>query len=104
MPGRVHAGSGVALGGLLSAAAIWWNNFVLLSVGVTAVGVYQAVAGYYRYAAADASLPRNRARAISTVLSGGVVAAIVGPFRATLTRDVLPVQFAGAYLLVTLLA
>ncbi|MCH5682791.1 MFS transporter, partial [Salmonella enterica] len=44
-------------------------------------------------------------RAISVVMTGGVIAAIAGPALAAWSRDLFaPVTFAGAYLMVALLA
>jgi MFS family permease len=100
-----RTGSGAAVtGGLLSAAALWAGSFWLFCAGVALIGIYQAFAGYYRYTAADISEPDRRSRAISTVLGGGIVAAVAGPFMATALTDVLPVRFAASYLLVSALA
>lgn len=93
-----------ALGGLISMAAVAAGSFALFCVGTALIGGYQAVAGYYGYSAADDAAARQRGRAVATVLAGGVVASLVGPFLATTGRDVLPVPYAGAYLLVTVLA
>jgi len=57
-----------------------------------------AFSHYYRFAAADAAPDGYRARAISLVLAGGVVAAFAGPNLANWTRDALPASpFAGSY-------
>ena len=101
--GFVAGTSAAALGGALSITAVWFGSFALFCAGVALIGVHQAFAGYYRYAAADISAPERRAKSISAVLSGGVLAAVAGPFLATAVRDVLPVPFAGSYALVTLL-
>ncbi len=98
-------GSAAAIvGGVASVTALYTRQFALFCVGVGLIGVYQAFAGYYRYAAADLFPAPQRGRAISTVLSGGVIAAVVGPFLATAVKDTLSVEFAGAYALVTVLA
>jgi MFS family permease len=99
------AGSVVAaVGGLVSVLAVSVASFPLFCLGTALVGGYQAAAGYYSFAAADDAPAGRRGRAIATVLIGGVVAAVVGPFLATTGVHVLPVPFAGAYLLVTVLA
>ncbi|MFF5857730.1 MFS transporter [Streptomyces sp. NPDC012751] len=98
-------GSGAALtGGIISVTALLSEQFVLFCIGIACIGVYQAFAGYYRYAAADMFPPDQRGKAISTVLSGGVIAAVAGPFLATAVRDLGPVEFTGSYALVTVLA
>ncbi|MEU5081217.1 MULTISPECIES: MFS transporter [Streptomyces] len=98
-------GSGAALtGGITSVTALLTEQFVLFCFGIACIGVHQAFAGYYRYAAADMFPPEERGKAISTVLSGGVIAAVAGPFLATAVKDLGPVEFTGSYALVTVLA
>ncbi|MDR1888090.1 MAG: MFS transporter [Zoogloeaceae bacterium] len=96
-------GAGIgALGGAISVWAIFHHSFWVFCLGTAAVGVFQAFAQYYRLAAADAVGMEAKSRAIATVLTGGVVAALFGPFLAAWSRDWLtPVMFAGSYALVT---
>ena len=80
-------------------------DFWAFCAGTALVGVFQAFAQYYRLAAADAVEPAAKSRAISVVMAGGVIAAIAGPALAAWSRDLFaPVAFAGAYLMVALLA
>lgn len=66
--------------------------------------MFQAFAQYYRLAAADAVPAEAKSRAISIVLTGGVIAAIAGPALAAWAKDLFPLAtFAGAYLMVALL-
>ena len=96
-------GAGVgALGGAVSVWAIFHHDFWAFCAGTATVGVFQAFAQYYRLAAADAVGLEGKSRAISTVLTGGVVAAVCGPLLAAWSKDWLaPVAFAGSYALVT---
>lgn len=87
--------------GIVSALAVQLDVFWLFCVGTGLIGVYSAGAGYYRYAAADAS-GAQRARAVTTVLAGGLIAALLGPFLATWVSGLLPVVFVASYLLVAL--
>lgn len=91
-----------ALSGLVSALGVQLGSFWLFCAGTALVGIYTAGAAYYRYLAAE-SMPNARARAVSTVLSGGLVAAIVGPFLATALRGMTSTPFVGSYLLVAAL-
>lgn len=94
-----------ALGGLVSVWAIIHANFWLFCLGTAGVGAFQGFAQFYSLAAADSVEAVRKSRAISTVLAGGVIAALVGPLLANWTRDLIPdVMFAGAYLLVAVLA
>ncbi len=93
-----------AAGGAISVHAIFVQSFWMFCCGTATVGVFQAFAQYYRLAAADAVDAHSKSRAISTVLTGGVIAAVLGPALAAWSRDwFAPVTFAGSYVLVTLL-
>ncbi|MFY1906004.1 MFS transporter [Achromobacter xylosoxidans] len=109
---RIGRRNGFALGALAGAAgggisvwAVFHDHFWAFCAGTALVGVFQAFAQYYRLAAADAVEPAAKSRAISVVMTGGVIAAIAGPALAAWSRDLFaPVAFAGAYLMVALLA
>lgn len=85
------------------AAGIFGGSFFVFCLGCVINGVYNGFALFYRFAAAD-GLPENaRGRAISLVIGGGVIAAIVGPEMAHLTHDLFaPVEFAGSFVAVSL--
>jgi MFS family permease len=91
-----------AVSGGVSAAAIQLGLFWLFCVGTGLIGIYGAGAGYYRYLAAE-SMPQARARAVTTVLAGGLIAALVGPFLATALSNVTPTPYVASYLLVAVL-
>ena len=103
--GRVGRCQGFSIGqaigcvfALISAYAICQGDFWLFAVGSAGLGVHNAFWQYLRFAASEAVSPPKRARAISYVLAGGVVAAVAGPWLATHSRDLLtPVLFAGSY-------
>lgn len=91
------------VGGGISVWAIFHQSFPAFCVGTSLVGVFQAFAQYYRLAAADAVTQAAKAKAISIVLTGGVIAAIAGPMIAGWSKDLFsPVMFAGSYFIVTL--
>ena len=52
---------------------------------------------YLRFAAIEVAGKLYKGKAISYVLAGGIVAAILGPNLARFTRDLLQIEFAGAY-------
>src|SRR5260221_10038265 len=91
-----------ALTGMVGAAicclALFLGNFWLFCFGTMVFGVYNAVAQYYRFAAADAASADFKAKAISLVLAGGLVGGIVGPETSKLTVDLLSTHYLGAYL------
>jgi len=94
-----------AAGGLVSVYAVFHSQFWLFCLGTALIGAYQGFAQYYSIAAADSVATPQKSRAISTVLAGGVLAALAGPALAAMTSNLIPgVMFAGAYMLVALLA
>src|SRR5215831_6899879 len=88
---------GVLFGGA-GCLALYLQSFPLLCVATLLQGVQAGFFWYFRLAAADASEPASRAKAISAVMAGGVVAAFIGPQVAKWAVDWLaPVAFAGVY-------
>ena len=102
---RVGLSIGAAIGvasGLVSAKAVFDASFPLLCLGGALYGVANAHAFYYRFAAADTASEAFKARAISLVLAGGVVAGFLGPQLAVWTQDLFaPVLFAGGFVALT---
>lgn len=91
-------GAGV-LTGLLAMLAVMLQGFWLFCLATFFGGVYAAVVLSFRFAAADGVEPKRRARALSLVMAGGVVAGIVGPQLVTWTMDLWPPQrFAATFL------
>lgn len=92
-------GLGVALGAaLLCAFAAYTRNFWLLCTATVLAGYYQANGQLYRFAAAELALPAAREKAVSLVMAGGLLGAVLGPNLAARTKDLAAVPFAGAYL------
>jgi len=88
----------VAMGSsALCAWAATTHHFWVLVAATVIAGYYNANAGLYRFAATELVAPAMKEKAISWVLAGGILGAVVGPNLASATRDVLPVAFAGAY-------
>ena len=91
-----------AVAGIICAWAIAVGSFPLFLLGSFLIGLYQASQGYFRFAAADSASPEFRPKAVSWVLAGGLVAALLGPELVQQTRNLLsPVPYAGAYLAIT---
>lgn len=89
---------GVA-GGLVGAWGLLTHQFWVFALSGVFVGAFNAFGGYYRFTAADAVSSNEKSRAISYVMVGGVVAALVGPNLANWSREWLPdAAFAGSYL------
>ncbi|HYU70523.1 MAG TPA: MFS transporter [Burkholderiales bacterium] len=86
------------VGASICSVALYFGNFWLFCFGTMVFGVYNAVAQYYRFAAADAASADFKAKAISLVLAGGLVGGIVGPELSKHTVDLLATHYLGAYL------
>ncbi|MGE4123958.1 MAG: MFS transporter [Pusillimonas sp.] len=94
-----------AMGGLVCFASVAWGSFALLCLGNFFIGLYQSFAMYYRFAATDATAPEFRSRAVSYVMIGGLVAAVLGPLNARITLDWVPsVPYGGPFLVILVLA
>jgi len=89
----------VALGSaLLAAYAAASHHFWLLVCATVIAGYYSANGQLYRFAAAELSAPEFREKAVSWVLAGGLIGAVIGPNLASRTRNLIEVPFVGAYL------
>ncbi len=103
--GSFQIGLLVALGSaLLCAWAAYSRQFWLLVAATLAAGYYNANGQLYRFAAAELVAPGWREKAVSLVLAGGLLGAIIGPNLAAWTRTILPTPFVGAYLALAIVA
>lgn len=97
---RISFQIGLAVAMVSAGVAAWAvisHQFWLL-VGATVVaGYYSANGQLYRFAAAELALPSHREKAVSLVMAGGLMGAIVGPNLAARSRTLLEIPFAGAY-------
>lgn len=100
------AGAAVSLlGSVLAVWSIIAGNFAAFSVATAMQGVFQATAGFYRFAAAESADEQSRSIAISWVLTGGVVAAVAGTLISNGTSELIPnYVFAGSYAATVVLA
>ena len=87
-----------AAGGLVAAIALFRGDFWLFAFGFVFIGISGGFAQKIRFAAADASPSFYKPRAISWILAGGVISAVLGPQVVILTKDLFePILFAGAF-------
>ena len=92
------------VGALLAVLAIHRGSFVLFCIGSALIGVVTGVGSLYRFAAVEVSPPERQAKAIGTVLLGGVMAGVLGPLIGAQARDLWgDAPYAGSYLAMALL-
>ncbi len=83
---------------LLCAYAAISQNFWLLVLGTFIAGYYSANGQLYRFAAAELTVASQRDKAVSWVLAGGILGAVVGPNLASWTQNLFDTAFLGAYI------
>ena len=92
------------LGCLTIAFAIVDKSFSLFILGSILLGFSQANQQFYRYAAADNVSNNQKSKAISLVLAGGIIAAVIGPEVSRYSFDLLPDYiYLATYLLAALI-
>ncbi len=85
-------------GAAIAAWSIINQQFIGFVIGGVLIGMFNGFANYFRFAAADSVDFNHKSRAISLVLAGGVIAAVIGPNLAKYTQhSVQDADFAGSY-------
>lgn len=95
--------TGGAIGAAVSAFGLYTGSFALLLVGSYLTGIYMSAQGFFRFAATDAASDSFKPKAISYVMAGGLVSAILGPQLNKLVLDAAPVPYMGTYMAVVVL-
>jgi MFS family permease len=88
----------------LGAWAVMIQSFWLVVTATVVAGYYSANAQLYRFAAAELCAPEFREKAVSLVMAGGLIGAVIGPNLAMATKNMLPMPFAGAYVALAAIA
>ncbi|MBI1418237.1 MAG: MFS transporter [Limimaricola sp.] len=92
-----------SLGAAIAAYGLYSGSFLILLIGSYFTGIYQSAQGFFRFAATDTASESFRPKAISYVMAGGLISALVGPQLNKLVQDAFVVPFLGSYMLVALL-
>jgi hypothetical protein len=101
--GFVLGSAGGAAGAAVGALGLYQASFPLFLLGSLLTGVYMSAQGFYRFAATDTASEAFRPKAISYVMAGGLISAIIGPQLTKVTADAMAVPFMGTYLTVIVL-
>ncbi len=91
---------GGALGAALAAWGLIQHSFLLFMAGSFLTGIYMSAQGFYRFAAVDTASDSFRPKAMSYVMAGGLISAILGPQLAKVTADAMATPYLGTYLTV----
>ncbi|MBW4708029.1 MFS transporter [Roseobacter sp. YSTF-M11] len=77
--GFVVGAAGGLIGASICAYALTLSNFWVFLVGSYLTGIYMSSQGFFRFAAADTASDGFRPKAISYVMAGGLLSAVIGP-------------------------
>lgn len=92
--------TGGALGGAIGAYGLYLGSFPVFLAGSFLTGLYMSAQGFYRFAAADTASDDFRPKAISYVMAGGLLSAVIGPQLVKITSQAMVIPFLGTYLAV----
>ncbi|MFN4158295.1 MAG: MFS transporter [Gemmobacter sp.] len=87
-----------AIGAAIGAWGLMTASFPLFLLGAFLTGTYMSAQGFYRFAAADTASEAFRPKAISWVMAGGLLSAVIGPQLVKVTASSMVVPFLGTYL------
>jgi MFS family permease len=88
---------GGAIGSMVAAYGLYIDSFPTFLIGSYFTGIYMSAQGFYRFAAADTASEAFRPKAISYVMAGGLISALIGPQLVKVTTDMTVVPFMGTY-------
>ena len=86
-----------ALGAAIGALGLLNGSFALFVIGALFTGVYMSAQGFYRFAATDTASDGYKPKAISYVMAGGLLSAVIGPQLVKVTAESMVVPFLGTY-------
>ena len=89
-----------AVGGAVGAYGLYLGSFPVFLLGSLLTGIYMSAHGFYRFAAADTASDEFRPKAISYVMAGGLLSAVIGPQLVKVTSQAMVIPFLGTYLAV----
>ena len=92
------------IGSCIASFGIYQSSFWLFVIGTMTIGVNGGFAQYFRFAAADVAEADFKSKAISLVISGGIIAAFIGPILVNYTFDIHVVPFFGSFISILFLA
>ena len=95
--GFLVGASGGLLGAAVSMLGLLLANFYVFLAGSYLTGIYMSAQGFYRFAATDTASDAFKPKAISYVMAGGLVSALIGPQLVKVTAEATVIPFLGTY-------
>ncbi|MGB3408615.1 MAG: MFS transporter [Jannaschia sp.] len=95
--GFVLGASAGACGAAISMLALTLGNFWVFLLGAYLTGIFMSTLGFYRFAAADTASDAFRPKAISYVMAGGLISALVARTVVTQTETATIIPFLATY-------
>ncbi|MDS9947195.1 MAG: MFS transporter [Planktomarina sp.] len=92
-----------AVGAAISAYGLFISSFTIFLVGSYLSGIYMTTQGFYRFAATDTASEKFRPKAISYVMAGGLLSAVLGPQLNKVVQDLSVITFLGSYVTIVAL-
>lgn len=92
------------IGSGLGAIAVVGRFLPVLFLGCFCVGLSQGLGQFYRFSAVEVSPDYLKSRAVTYVLSGGIIAAFLGPTCATYTSKLLETEYLASFLFIGVFA
>ena len=75
------------------------NGLPMLFLGCFAVGLAQGIGQFFRFSAIEVSPPDYKSKAVTIVLSGGIIAAGLGPGLAIISKKLLTPDYLLSYVI-----
>ena len=88
------------IGSGLGALAIIGNLLPVLFLGCFSIGLGQGLGQFYRFSAVEVSPDYLKSRAVTYVLSGGIIAAFLGPTCATYSEKLMKQDYLASFILI----
>lgn len=89
--------AGGGIGAAIAAYGLWIDSFGIFLLGSYFSGIYMSAQGFYRFAATDTASPAYKPKAISYVMAGGLLSALIGPQLVKASSEATVIPFLGTY-------
>lgn len=91
-------------GSAFGVLSMYTKELFWLYLGCLSIGLAQGLGQFYRFSAVEITPAEFKSRAVTYVLSGGIIAAFVGPTSANYTVHLIDKDYVGSYLMVAIFA